>query len=145
MNNPNQNQIGLDLEERDAVLGAHRRRELIVWLELELYRWATWLGDPARGHEVSPVSANTARRVLATYAFELEEPRILGGLFPPSRWEQAGEATSDSGKCHQRRIRTFTPKLEAASYFAAGARVGPPAWLGPKRDLAEPERKRGSR
>ena len=138
-----QPQLGFDLDARDAVLDAHRRRDLIRWLEYELYLWATWL---RRGKAVpteadlTPVSANVARRVLEAYAFELEDGRILGGLFPPSRWRQVGEATSDTGVCHARRIRTFVPLPEGIDYFEAlqaekSTRPSPPAWLGPRRTI----------
>lgn len=100
-------QTTLDLAARDHILARHQRRALCRWLEWECYRATEWMGDGT----TTPVSANTAREILRARDIELADARVLGGVFPSSRWKQVGEINSDSGRCHARKIRQFRPRV----------------------------------
>ena len=101
-------QLALDMAARDRILTAHQRKELVRWLEYCCYRACSWMNDGTD----TPVSVNTARAILKAHDLEFPDTRFLGGVFPVSRWEQVGEVTSDSGKCHARKIRQFLPRGE---------------------------------
>lgn len=108
-------QVALDFEARDRILSAHQRKELVQWLEYQCAGESTY----------RPVSANDARAILRFWGLDSLDARLLGGVFPSARWEQVGETHSDSGRCHARKIRTFT--------LRDGVRLFPvqrPAWVG---------------
>lgn len=99
-------QLTIDLTQRDLVLEAHQRRDLVRWLEWKCYDATFWLGDGT----TTAVSANTARAILKAHGISVADTRFLGGVFPVARWEQVAEIHSDSGRCHARKIRTFRPR-----------------------------------
>jgi hypothetical protein len=113
-------QMAMDLAARDAVLTAHQRKQLVRWLEWECLMACGWLKDGS----LSPVSVNTARAILRAWGRDVGDTRFLGGVFPASRWVQAGEIMSDSGRCHGRKIRTFRPRPQAEF-----VQVKRPDWL----------------
>jgi hypothetical protein len=114
-------QIAIDFTARDKVLEAHRRKELVRWLEYRMYFYSIWLSDSPS--EWQPVSANLCRETMARFSLEFDA-RAYGGVFPVSRWRQVGETHSP---CNARKIRTFVPKRETPGYFREP--VPQPEWL----------------
>lgn len=115
-------QTALNFDARNRVLEKHQSKELVRWLEYRLWYWGSWMEKDGNG-DFDPVSANDARQILAEEGIEVQEKRIFGGLFPPSRWQQVGW-TNVKGPGHARRIGTFRPKPGVV--FAEVAR---PDWL----------------
>lgn len=114
-------QTALDFSARNRVLEQHQRKELCRWLEWEMYRLGAWLGPG----DFAARSVNDCRKLLGGLKADL---RVLGGVFPPSRWEQEGWTRSigeySKGGNHGRRIQTFRPR--------DGVVIDPvarPAWL----------------
>lgn len=103
-------QTALDFAARDRVLTAHQRKALVRWLEWRLYDLGCWLGPG----DFAAKSVNDARKILAAEGIVVKDLRMLGGLFPPSRWEQEGWTKSigeyAKGGKHGRKIQTFRPK-----------------------------------
>lgn len=93
------------LAQRDLVLTRHRRRELVRWLEGELWHRSRWLGDDAAAQ-----SANTARRVLEERGLGDLAGAWLGAVFHPSRWEVVGRTWTQTEKGHARKINEYRPR-----------------------------------
>src|SRR5690606_7549855 len=103
-------QTALDFSARNRVLERHQRKELCRWLEWEMYRLGSWLEHKGDG-EFAARSVNDCRKLLGGLTADL---RVLGGVFPPSRWVQEGWTRSigeyTKGGNHGRKVQTFRPR-----------------------------------
>lgn len=107
------NQTEIQFLERDQVLDAYQRRDLVRFLAYEMYVCYVTTGEP--------ISANDCRQMVA--GIDVGDKRLFGGVLHRSKWEQVGW-TNVRGPGHARRIGTFRPK--------AGVEWTPvtkPSWL----------------